>query len=247
MKLNVFPSKVAMGQAAADLTARSLNTAIGERGEAHLILATGASQFEMLQSLVVQDVDWSKVTAFHLDEYIGLPLTHPASFRKYLHERFVAKLPALHVFHDIDGEADDPAAECRRLGALISKITVDVACIGIGENGHVAFNDPPADFDTDEPYIIVDLDEACRRQQTGEGWFASVDDVPARAISMSVREIMRAKRIVCTVPDARKAGAVRDALEGDVTNAVPASILQRHPDCHLFADEPAVALLRTRP
>ncbi len=243
MRLNVYRTKQEMGAAAAERAARWLNAAIATRGEANLILATGASQFEMLENLVWQDVDWSKVTVFHLDEYLGLPETHPASFRKYLKERFATKLPELRMFHYVNGEAADPAVECARLGDLIAAHPIDVACIGIGENGHLAFNDPPADFETDAPYIVVDLDEVCRRQQLGEGWFPTLEDVPTRAISMSIRQMMKSAAIVCTVPDARKAVAVQKAVEGPVTNLHPSSILQQHPHCDLFLDEPAAALL----
>ncbi|MBN2393227.1 MAG: glucosamine-6-phosphate deaminase [Anaerolineae bacterium] len=249
MNLNIYKTKDDMGAAAARQTAQWLIAAMTARGAANLILATGASQFEMLESLVqgnygLHDVDWSKVTVFHLDEYIGLSETHPASFRKYLKERFVDKLPTLRKFHYVNGEADDPVAECARLGAIITAHPIDVACIGIGENGHLAFNDPPADFETEEPYIVVNLDEACRRQQLGEGWFPTFDDVPTQAISMSIRQIMKSAAIVCTVPDARKARAVKGAVEGPVTNLHPSSILQRHPLCDLFLDEPAASLLR---
>lgn len=243
MEIHIYDEKQAMGAAAADEAAAGLNAAIRARGEANLILATGASQFEMLESLVTQDVDWSKVTVFHLDEYIGLPEAHPASFRKYLKERFAAQVPALGQFYYVNGEAADPEAECRRLGEIIRQHPIDVACIGIGENGHLAFNDPPADFDTEAPYIVVNLDEACRRQQLGEGWFPTLADVPSQAISMSIRHIMKSQMIVCTVPDTRKAGAVQRAVEGPVTNQLPSSILQVHPRCHLYLDEPAAALL----
>jgi glucosamine-6-phosphate deaminase len=245
MEVNVFKTKEQMGAAAAALAGRRLNRAVAHRGQANLILATGASQFEMLDALVRQDVDWSKVAAFHLDEYIGMPPTHPASFRKYLKQRFHDQVPLLKAFHYIDGEKD-PAAECRRVGDILRRCPIDVACVGIGENGHLAFNDPPADFDTEEPYIIVELDEACRRQQLGEGWFAALDDVPSRAISMSIRQILASRCIVCTVPDERKALAVRSTLEGEITNLVPASVLRRHGDCHLFLDEPAASLLKAR-
>ena len=242
MKLTIYPNKSKMGAEAARCAAELLQQAITERGEANLILATGASQFEMLNSLVAQDVDWSKVTVFHLDEYIGLPVSHPASFRKYLKERFEQQVTGLRKFHYVNGETD-PQGECRRLGKLIRRLTIDVACIGIGENGHLAFNDPPADFETDEPYIIVDLDAACRQQQVGEGWFASLAEVPRQAISMSMRQIMKSSAIVCTVPDARKAEAVKNTVEGPVTNQVPGSILQTHPRCWLFLDEPAAVKL----
>jgi glucosamine-6-phosphate deaminase len=245
MQVNVFATKDEMGAAAAALAAARINAAVAARGEANIILATGASQFEMLAALVTLDVDWPKVTAFHLDEYVGMSEAHPASFRKYLKERFIDRAGALKAFHFIDGEGD-AAAECRRVGDILREHPIDVACVGIGENGHLAFNDPPADFDTDEPYIIVELDEACRRQQLGEGWFATLDDVPTRAISMSIRQIMASRCIVCTVPDERKAVAVKDTLTGEVTNMVPASILREHGDCHLFLDGPAASPLEDR-
>jgi glucosamine-6-phosphate deaminase len=243
MRIHVYDTKVEMGQAAAMRAATELQSAIAKRDEATLILATGASQFEMLAVLVTLAVDWGKVTVFHLDEYIGLPATHPASFRRYLRERFADRVPGLRAFHYVDGERADPEVECRRLGALIRELPIDVACIGIGENGHLAFNDPPADFDTDEPYIVVNLDETCRRQQLGEGWFPTLEAVPRRAISMSIRQIMESRAIVCTVPDARKAIAVKGAVEGPVTNMLPSSILQEHPCCDLYLDRPAATLL----
>ena len=242
MKLTIYPDKIKMGDEAARCASEQLQQSILSRGEANLILATGASQFEMLQSLVMREVNWSKVNVFHLDEYIGLPITHPASFRKYLMERFEQKLPGLRKFNYVNGETD-PGAECQRLGKLISSKPIDVACIGIGENGHLAFNDPPADYETDEPFLIVNLDEACRKQQVGEGWFASLAEVPRQAISMSIMQIMKSKAIICTVPDARKAEAVKNTVEGPVTNRVPASILQMHPHCWLFLDEPAAGKL----
>lgn len=244
MQVRVFETKAEMARQAADEGAAAIRAALEERGAARIVVATGASQFEMLDRLVGEpDLDWSRVTAFHLDEYIGLPSTHPASFRRYLKERLVDRLPVpLAAFHYIAGEGD-PERECERLGALISDGPTDVAFVGIGENGHLAFNDPPADFDTDRPYLVAQLDEACRRQQLGEGWFASLEDVPPRAISMSVRQIMKAEIIICTVPDERKSMAVRGAVEGPVTPDVPASILQRHPDCRMFLDAPAAALL----
>ncbi len=222
--------------------AAPLREAIARTGRAAIIVATGASQFEMLAALAVAEgVDWPKVTGFHLDEYIGLSDQHPASFRKYLRERFVQRVP-IGTFHYVNGEGD-AEAECRRLSQLIEQYTIDVAFVGIGENGHLAFNDPPADFETAQPYIVVDLDEACRRQQLGEGWFATLDDVPSRAISMSIRQIMKSKAIVCTVPDERKANAVKNAVEGAVTPNVPASILQGHANTTLFLDRAAAGLL----
>ncbi|MCX7935008.1 MAG: glucosamine-6-phosphate deaminase [Planctomycetota bacterium] len=245
MRIAISKDKIASGCLAAATAAETLRDALQRRGFANLILATGPSQFEMLAALVQQPgIAWQRVTVFHLDEYIGIPITHPASFRKYLRERFEEKLPErLAAFHYVVGDASDPQAECQRLGELIRRHPIDVACIGIGENGHLAFNDPPADFNTEEPYLVVALDEACRRQQLGEGWFKTPAEVPQRAISMSIRQILKSGRLVVTVPDARKAKAVRDALEGPFTNLCPASALRYHPDCHLFLDSASAALL----
>ncbi|HPD45939.1 MAG TPA: glucosamine-6-phosphate deaminase [Anaerohalosphaeraceae bacterium] len=245
MERFVFGTKEQMGAAAAEKGADEIRIAIAERGRANIILATGASQFEMLRHLVAaRGIDWGKVVMFHLDEYIGLDAEHPASFRKYLRERFVEKVPALAAVHYVNGDADDPEAECERLGKLIRGCTIDVAMVGIGENGHLAFNDPPADFETEAPYIVVDLDEKCRRQQLGEGWFATLEDVPRQAISMSIRQIMKSRCIVVTVPDQRKAAAVAAALDGPISNMCPASILQKHPDCLVYMDKAAASLLR---
>ena len=179
---------------------------------------------------------------FHLDEYIGLPITANASFRKYLKERFIEKVPPLKAAHLINGEADADK-ECERLGDLIRKHPIDVALVGIGENGHLAFNDPPADFETEEPYIVVELDEACRKQQLGEGWFNTLEDVPQQAISMSIKQIMKSKYIICSVPDSRKAIAVKNTLTQPVSNFYPASILQLHPDCTFYLDQESASML----
>ncbi len=227
--------------AAAD-AAEGIRHAIRQRGQANIVVATGASQFAVLAALVAAaGIEWPRVVGFHLDEYLGLPASHPASFRRYLRERLVDRVP-LRAFHYVDGESE-PAAECRRLGELIQEHPIDVALVGIGENGHLAFNDPPADFQTEAPYIAVELDAACRRQQLGEGWFPTLADVPTRAISMSIRQIMKSRMIVCSVPDRRKAEAVRAAVEGPVTPLVPASILQQHPHATLYLDPPAASLL----
>ena len=244
MYISRFNDKPTLGEAAAMLAATTILEAIEADSHASIILATGASQFEMLSALVtIKNINWSKVEVFHLDEYIGFSAEHPASFRKYLRERFVNLIPNLAAFHDVLGDAPDPAAECRRLGELIKNRKIAVACVGIGENGHLAFNDPPANFETEEPYLVVELDEKCRRQQFGEGWFPTFDDVPTCAISMSCRQILKSQRIVCTVPDMRKAEAVRDAVYGNVSPKVPASILQKHPDCTLFLDIQSASLL----
>ena len=196
----------------------------------------------MLAALVAAaGIEWPRVTGFHLDEYLGLPISHPASFRRYLKERLVDRVP-FGAFHFIDGEAD-AAAECHRVGELLRAHPIDLALVGIGENGHLAFNDPPADFETASPYIVVTLDEACRRQQFGEGWFPTFDAVPTRAISMSIRQIMQSRAIICSVPDRRKAAAVRAALAGPLTPQVPASILQQHPDATIYLDRAAAEFL----
>ncbi|MEQ9438955.1 MAG: glucosamine-6-phosphate deaminase [Cyclobacteriaceae bacterium] len=244
MNIAILHTKNEMGEQAASDAAQKIKAAIRENGVANIILATGASQFEVLDNLLKHDdIDWSKVNMFHLDEYVGLPDTHPASFRKYLKERFVDKVPALKSVYFIEGDQADLNQECKRLGQLISKHPIDVAFVGIGENGHLAFNDPPADFDTEEPYLVVALDEACRRQQMGEGWFNTLEEVPEQAISMSVRQIMKTKNIICSVPDRRKAAAVKNCLEGEVSNLHPASILQKHPSCSLYLDAEAASLL----
>jgi glucosamine-6-phosphate deaminase len=246
MDIKIMPDKAQMGKAAAADGGEHIRRAIAERGDANIIVATGASQFEMLGELVQQpNINWNRVTGFHLDEYVGLAIDHPASFRGYLWQRFVSKLPLpLRVFHFLDGEGDS-RAECRRVAEIIRRHPIDVAFVGIGENGHLAFNDPPADFETEEPYLVVQLDDACRRQQLGEGWFPTFDDVPKQAISMSVRQIMKSRAIICTVPDERKAEAVRNSVEGQVSPQVPASILLRHELCTLYVDKPAASLLRT--
>ena len=241
MQIKIANDKQELGRQAADLGAKHIRAAIARKGNANIILATGASQFEMLAALVQEEVDWPLVTCFHLDEYIGLSITHPASFRKYLKERFADKV-SVREFYYIDGEMGT-IAECRRLESLIKQYPIDVAFIGIGENGHLAFNDPPADFETEEAYLEVQLDEACRWQQLGEGWFKSLAEVPDRAISMSVRQILKAENIICTVPDERKAEAVKGAVEGPVTPLVPASVLQKHTQTTLFLDLHSASLL----
>lgn len=234
------------GIAAGKKAAAFIREAIASKGSVTIILATGASQFEVLDQLTHEkDIDWTKVTMYHLDEYIGLPFSHKASFRKYLKQRFVEKVPQLKAVNFINGEAD-AKNECKHLEQLIQQVIVDVALIGIGENGHLAFNDPPADFETKRSFLVVNLDEACRKQQLNEGWFSSIDEVPLMAISMSVYQIMLSKHIVCTVPDARKAEAVQHTLEEDVSNLWPASILQQHPDCYLYLDDSSASLLKNK-
>lgn len=241
MEINISNSKIELGQQAAIKGASLIQQAIIERGKARIILATGTSQFELLSALLKQPIDWRKVTVFHLDEYIGLPKSHPASFRKYLKERFADKV-RLQQFNYVNGEKN-PADECARLKKLINRSPIDVAFIGIGENGHLAFNDPPADFDTEEAYIQVQLDEACRNQQFREGWFSTFDQVPKEAISMSIQQILKSKSIICSVPDQRKARAVKNSLQEPISPMNPASILRQHPATWLFLDQDSASLL----
>ncbi|MHC4325089.1 MAG: glucosamine-6-phosphate deaminase [Planctomycetota bacterium] len=244
MEKFIYKTKQEMGAAAASAAARAINKAIEEHDRANIILATGASQFEMLKNLVaIETVEWSKVTMFHLDEYIAMGADHPASFRKFLKERFVDKVSGLKSVHFVAGDAGDPQQECQRVGSLITEHPIDAAMIGIGENGHLAFNDPPADFETKEPYIVVELDEKCRKQQLGEGWFETLEQVPRQAISMSIKQIVKSACLIVTVPDQRKAEAVKNSLEGKVTPMCPASILQQHGNCQIFLDAEAASLL----
>jgi len=247
MKIKVFKTKHNMGKTAADEAARILIDAIKEKGEATFIVATGASQFEFLENLTsISSINWSKTTMFHLDEYIGLSEIHPASFRKYLRERLINKVHPGKVYL-IKGDAKKPESECKRLGKIIMRKEIDVAFVGIGENGHLAFNDPPADFDIKKPYLVVNLDDTCRKQQLGEGWFKSFDDVPKRAISMSINQIMKSKNIICTVPDNRKAQAVKDCFgDQNISPEHPASILKNHERVFLFLDEASAKLLKEK-
>jgi glucosamine-6-phosphate deaminase len=241
--VQVFADKEMLGTASASFVAERVKRAIAARGDASVIFATGASQYEYLAALLQrEDVDWSRVTAFHLDEYLKLPEDHPASFRRYLRERLFDHLP-FGAVHLLDGNAVDPQAECSRYEALLAAHEVDVACIGIGENGHLAFNDPPADFETSRLVHVVTLDEACRQQQVGEGHFAKAADVPAQALSLSIPAILKAQTVSCVVPDRRKASAVHCTLEGPIAPACPASALRRHKDCHLFLDVDSASLL----
>ena len=251
MRTMVEMNKQMTGKAAAEAAAKAIVAAIKKNGQANIVLATGTSQFELLENLVdianSEGIDWTKVVMFHLDEYIGLEMDHPASFRRYLRFRFLYRLKQqLKAVYFIEGDAESPEAECKRLNEIIAKHNIDVAMIGIGENGHLAFNDPPADFETEEPYIIVELDEDCRKQQLGEGWFATLEEVPETAISMSIRQIMKSTTLIVTVPEARKSNAVKEAKEGPVTPDCPASILQNHENCTLFLDHNSASRIDTR-
>jgi len=242
-RMNVLrcSSKEQLAYEAAVAGAERIRQALHLRGTARIVLAAAQSQAAMLEFLVHESLDWSRVTAFHLDEYVGISPTNPGSLRKFLKDRFIEWVP-LSGFQAIYGERN-PVAEIRRLNKLLENRRIDVAFVGIGENGHLAFNDPPADFKTDSPFLLVKLDEICRRQQVKEGWFGTIDQVPTRAITMSIRKIMGAESIICTVPDKRKAKAVKAALEGPVTSKLPASILQRHPRASVFLDPESAALL----
>lgn len=244
MLLRVFNDKVSLGRAAAEQAATAIKKAIAKRGEARIIAATAASQLEFLDALTtLPGIDWRKVEAFHLDEYIGLPGTHPGSFRKMMVDQLVSKTGILK-YHLLEGDAADPAASVREVSKNLVRALIDIAFLGIGENGHIAFNDPPADFETEEPYIIVNLDDACRQQQVGEAWFADISQVPKRAISMSARQILKAQEILAVVPDRRKAEAVKACLEGDITPMAPASILRKHPNATIYLDHDSASLLK---
>lgn len=242
MVIKCFNDKREMAKIAAEQAASILRQAIQEQGKARIIAATGAAQFEFLEALTgLPDIDWKRVEMFHLDEYIGLPASHPASFCRFLQDRLIQKTGIQNHFL-LNGE-QDPSEVIRRTGQALQAAPVDVAFVGIGENGHIAFNDPPADFKTEEPYIVVALDEACRRQQLGEGWFKTLADVPQRAISMSVRQILKAKKIICIVPDARKAQAVKACFDGEISPLAPASILRTHAGTTVYLDQHSAALL----
>jgi len=242
MRVSVFPDRLSLARAAARDAASRIRAALAAQGQARIVAATGTSQMAFLDQLTREaDLDWSQVELFHLDEYVGLPADHPASFRRYLRERLIQPVGIARV-QLIDG-GGDPNDACEELGRKLAAQPVDVAFVGIGENGHLAFNDPPADFETDQPYIVVRLDDACRRQQVNEGWFKKIDEVPERAITMSIRQILKARAIVAVVPESRKAAAVRMCLEGEVSPMAPASILRTHEDTTLFLDAESAALL----
>ena len=239
ISISVSSTPEELGKKAAAKIAELLRDAIVKKGHARMILSTGQSQFETLAALVKEDVDWSKVEMFHLDEYVGLPESHAASFRKYLKERFISKVN-LKACHLVEGRKE----QLEELSRLLCEKPIDLGLIGIGENGHIAFNDPPCDFDTQDPYIIVNLNDTCKRQQVGEGWFASVSEVPAQAVSMSCRQILKCINIVSAVPHKVKAEAVRNTLYSKVvTNTVPATLLKTHGNFTLFLDEDSASLI----
>ena len=243
MHIEICADRPEIGQRIAQITADSLKDAIASKGKANIVLATGMSQFEPLAELIqAPDIDWSVVTMFHLDEYIGLPVNHPAAFTTFLTERFSNHV-SLKAAEFIRGNGPDPLAECTRLGDLLATHPIDVTLAGIGINGHLAFNDPPADFETEDPYLVVTLDDVCRQQQVGEGWFATIDDVPPTAISMSIRQMLKTGKLLLACPGEHKAPAVQSTVEGELTNMCPASIVREHPDCHLFLDAAAASTL----
>lgn len=242
MNITISENSEMLGQKAADLAEEILNEAIARQGFARLVLSTGASQFDTIKALIKTNVDWGKVEVFHLDEYVGMPITHPASFRKYILERFAAfvQVSALHL---VSGEGNIEK-NIEKLTDELRKAPIDLALIGIGENAHIAFNDPPADFENKNAFIVVSLDEKCRKQQLGEGWFASLDDVPEKAISMTVHEIMKSKAIISSVPHKVKAEAIKSTLESDITPNIPATILKLHQNWHLFIDSNSACLMK---
>jgi glucosamine-6-phosphate deaminase len=246
MHVRIYSDRRSLGRAAADHAGRAIRHAIDATGRARIVAATGTSQFDFLEALVSQPgIEWPRVEMFHLDEYVGIALDHPASFRRYLLERFISKA-GITRYYLLDAERDATRVAVAA-GRELASAPVDIAFAGIGENGHLAFNDPPADFETEEPYIIVTLDDACRRQQVGEGWFAAIEEVPVQAISMSIRQILKSREIICVVPDSRKARAVKACVEGEVSPLAPASILQTHPAVTVFLDNESSALLERFP
>lgn len=235
MIINILPDARELGMKAGKFAAEIINRSINEKGEARMVVSTGSSQFETLQALIDQEIDWQKVEIFHLDEYIGIPATHPASFRKYLYERFIDHINA-RAFHAVDVEGDI-RLKIDTLTAELRKKPIDLGLIGIGVNGHIAFNDPPADFGTKEAYIVVNLDEVCRKQQVDEGWFGSLKDVPEKAVSMTPYQIMQCRTIISCVPHKVKSTAVKNTLINTITEVVPATLLKQHPDYHLYIDK----------
>ena len=245
MKVRVLHNAKSLGAEAAAHAAKSLQETLQRQGSARIIAATGASQFDFLEALTsAPGIDWHKVEMFHLDEYVGLPDTHPASFRKYLRERLIRKT-GIRKYHLLDGDGDVTGV-IETIGRELSSAPIDLAFVGIGENGHLAFNDPPADFEIENPYLLVDLDTPCRQQQVDEGWFAAVAEVPRQAISMSIRQILKSEEILAIVGGERKARAVQACLEGKVSPLAPASILQRHPRTTIYLDQDSAALLSSQ-
>ena len=243
MQCSISATSQEMGKRAAEKVAELIRETVKEKGKARLLVSTGQSQFEFFEEITAMDIPWEAVEIFHLDEYIGLPITHPASFRKHLKERFIDKIGPAQM-HYISGEGDI-AAVIDEVTESIRKSPIDIGIIGIGENGHIAFNDPPADFETKAAYHVVSLDERCRMQQVGEGWFGSLEEVPRQAISATVSQILSCRTIVSVVPHKVKAEAVRNTLEAPaVTNLIPATALREHPRWYLYLDADSASLLK---
>lgn len=243
MILKIFDDRTSLALTAAEQAAAATRRALDQHGCCRIVLATGNSQLAFLDALAkMAGIAWKKVEAFQLDEYVGLPVSHPASFRKYLLERFIRKT-GIEMFHGVEGDAPDLSGAIRDVGNRLTSAAIDLAFVGIGENGHIAFNDPPADFETEDPYIVVELDEPCRRQQVGEGWFADISHVPSQAISMTPRQILKAREIICVVPDLRKARGVKMCLEGEIRPEAPASILRRHANVTVYLDADSASML----
>jgi glucosamine-6-phosphate deaminase len=243
MLLKVFSDRSLLSHAAAEHAASAIRRAITAQHKARMVAATAASQIEFLAALTkAKEIDWTKVELFHLDEYIGLPVSHPGSFRRMLLDQLIHPT-GLQNYHLLDGDNGDPAAVAQRVGQSIASAPIDIEFLGVGENGHLAFNDPPADFKIEEPYIVVNLDEACRQQQVGEAWFANISQVPKQALSMSVRQVLKAKEIIAVVPDQRKAQAIKACFEGEISPNFPASILRTHPNATIYLDVHSASLL----
>lgn len=241
----IYETPIAMGKAAADFVQGKLSDAIAEKGTANLILATGASQFKFLEALKERDIEWQKITVFHLDEYKDISDSHPASFRKYLKDRILDAVNPKKV-HFLNGDAEDVEAEMSLYSEALKNHPIDIACIGIGENGHIAFNDPPvADFNDQKLVKLVTLDEACRNQQLGEGWFPTFDDVPKQALTLTITAILNCKAISCVVPDERKAEAVYNALYHKISTDCPATILRQHDETKLFLDNASASKIQS--
>ena len=243
MKTYVYSTKKETSRVAAQKAGEIIKEAIKRKNKATVIVATGTSQVDFLEFITKDSqIDWSKTEVFHLDEYVGISKNHSASFRKFLKEQFIDKVQP-GTAHLINGDSNDLDEEVNRLNQLIKDKEIDVIFLGIGENGHIAFNDPPADFETEDPYIVVTLDQACKKQQVGEGWFESLDDVPTKAITISVSQIMKSNNLICVVPGSRKAEAVRNCFEGNISPKYPASILRNHEYAFVYLDNDSAQLL----
>lgn len=244
LEVREYPNRRILGLQSAVSAADTILSAIGERGEARVIFACAPSQNEFLESLTAAPIEWRFVSAFHMDEYAGISGEHPQSFRRYLAEHLLSRIGPVRAFHPIAGEAADPRHECERYGKLLAAAPIDLVCLGIGENGHLAFNDPPvADFHDPALAKVVELDASCRQQQVNDGCFVSLEAVPTHALTLTIPALMRARVVSCVVPGPRKAAAVRETLLGPVSTSCPASILRTHPRAVLHIDTQAASLL----